>query len=79
VGQPTALAKAMVDGGGAAEIANCNGRIRSVRLLAAASSHAERIGSPAMAPPGARGSRSARCWRKAARASGNITRSCTYE
>jgi hypothetical protein len=44
--------------GGAAEIANCNSH-PSVRLLAA-SSHAERIGSPEMAPP-ARGSRSARC------------------
>jgi hypothetical protein len=42
---PGALAREMVNAG-AAEVANCSGRVRAVRLVATASSHATRIGEP---------------------------------
>jgi hypothetical protein len=42
---PAAMAKAMVDAGHA-EIANANGKVRSIRLITATSSHARRIGPP---------------------------------
>jgi len=42
---PGPLAAAMVKSG-AAEAANSNGRVRSVRLVAAASTHARMIGPP---------------------------------
>jgi hypothetical protein len=42
---PGRLAKAMVEAG-AAEIHNANGKVKVVRLIAAASSHARRIGEP---------------------------------
>ena len=48
---PTALAKAMV-AAGHAEIAHQNGRVRSIKLIVAASSHAVRIGEPTPASLG---------------------------
>jgi hypothetical protein len=45
---PADLARAMVDAGHA-EIAHQNGRVRGIRLLTAASTHARRIGQPTVA------------------------------
>ena len=42
---PGPMAKAMVDAG-SAEIAHQNGRVKSIRLVKAASSHAQLIGPP---------------------------------
>jgi hypothetical protein len=42
---PSAVASTMVSGGQAA-IAEGNGKIRSIRLIEAASTHAKRIGEP---------------------------------
>ena len=42
---PAPLAKAMVDAG-SAEVANSNGRVKSIRLLETAATHLHRIGEP---------------------------------
>jgi hypothetical protein len=42
---PSALSRAMVNAG-AAEIHNANGKVKSIRLVTAAASHAQRIGKP---------------------------------
>jgi hypothetical protein len=51
---PGELARAMVAAGSAA-IENANGKIRSVRLIQTAASHAHRIGEPT--PPGIGGTK----------------------
>jgi len=45
---PAAVAKSMIDAGHA-EVAHQNGKIRSVKLVSSASTHAARIGEPS--PP----------------------------
>jgi hypothetical protein len=46
---PGELAKAMVAGGGAV-IAHSNGKVKSIKLLECARSHAHRIGDPTPGP-----------------------------